>query len=375
MESGRGSEVLWFEFDAKYAHGVVTDRLDGFAVAALLIAMERGEGELIIEGALSERLFHGLRHQLIPILRLVVPELHDVTIKPATLDSTREPAPHGVMTGFSGGVDSFSTIADYFSPGTLPSYRLTHLLFCNVGSNGSGQRVFQERWKLIKDFGPSVGLDMIRVDSNLDELLEISFERTHLLRNASAGLLLQGIIGKYVYSSGYHFRDCYVDESSDISHADPAAVHLLSTERFECISTGCQYSRVEKTRRVITAPEAKRTLNVCVMPGSGTRRNCSRCYKCLRTLATLDLLGEIDGFDQVFDLELYRRFRHRDQYLMMLPAREDDPLIREILELTRQPGVRLPRHVAAMHTIWPALKIPYLAARAVKRLAARLSDD
>jgi hypothetical protein len=224
----------------------------------------------------------------------------------------------------------------------------------------------------VKDFAAEVGLDMVRVDSNLDDLIETRFERTHVLRNASAVLLLQKLFGKYFYSSTHRFQDCYISESSDLAHADPAAVHLLSTESMESISTGCQYSRVEKTRRAISIPQTRQMLNVCVTPLTGTGRNCSRCFKCLRTLATLDLLGQLDAFSEVFDLGVYRRRGVRDEYLMMLPARTKDAFIREILEFAQQPDVRLPRHVAAFHAAWPILKMPYGAARAVKHAFGRL---
>lgn len=377
LEFAAGSESLWYDFDARFGDALVTTRLDGFAVAALLIAMERGERELVIEGPISERLFHNLTCQLVPILRLVVPTLHDVSMRPDALDRSGEPKGSGVVTGFSGGVDSFCTIADYLNPSTLSGYRLTHLLFCNVGANGSGigsERVFAERWNLIKDVAADVGLEMVRVNSNIDTLVATRFERTHVLRNASAVLLLQGLVGKYFYSSTYRFQDCYIGESSDLAYADPAAVHLLSTESLESISTGCQYSRVEKTRRAISIPQTRQMLNVCVMPLTGTGRNCARCFKCLRTLATLELLGQLEAFEQVFDLGVYRRRGVRDQYLMMLPARTKDPFIREILELARQPDVQLPSHVAAFHAAWPLVKVPYSAARALKHAIERLQS-
>jgi hypothetical protein len=373
LESAAGSEVLWYDFDAGFADALVTTRLDGFAVAALTIAMERGERELIVEGAISERLFHNLTRQIEPILQLVVPKLHSVSIKPDALDGSGQPGGRGVITGFSGGIDSFCTIADYLNP-SLPRYRLTHLLFCNVGANGrgaGGQRVYVERWNLIKDFAREIGLEMIRVDSNLDSLIETRFERTHVLRNVSVVLLLQGLVGKYFYSSTYRFQDCYVGEASDLAYADPFTVPLLSTESLESISTGCQYSRVEKTRRAISVSQARHMLNVCVTPLTGSGRNCSRCFKCLRTLATLDLLGQLHAFEQVFDLSVYNRRRVRDEYLMMLPARTKDPFIREILELARQSDVRLPRHIAAFHAAWPLLKIPYGAARLLKHAIGR----
>ena len=37
--------------------------------------------------------------------------------------------------------------------------------------------------------------------------------------------------------------------------------------------------------------------------------NCSRCWKCTRTLLTLEALGRLDAFEKVFDLPYYRTHR------------------------------------------------------------------
>jgi hypothetical protein len=369
LTSARGTETLWYEVDAKYGEYLTTTRLDGFAVAALLVAMERGEGELIVHGAISARLLHNLQRQLIPMWRLMNPHMHDVSVRPRSVESRAEVSAGGVVTGFSAGIDSFCTLADYLQPEQLPSYKLTHLLYCNVGNHGHGEggrRLFVDRWNLLRDYESSVGLGIVRVDSNLDELLNSSFERTHIARNSSAVLLLQRLFSKYLVSSSYSFKDSFIGDSTDVAHADPAAVHLLSTESLECISTGCRYSRVEKTRRAITVPACERVLNVCNHPPPGAR-NCSRCYKCLRTLATLDLMGKLEQFGHVFDLELYRR--RRFDYLMLLPGRTSDSFIREIYEFSKQPDAHVPRYVRLFHAVWPKYLVPYGTIRTVRRWA------
>lgn len=371
LTSARGTETLWYEVDARYEEYLTTTRLDGFAVAALLVAMERGEGELVVHGAMSERLLHGLQQQLIPLWRLMNPHLHPISIQPGAVESRAAATGGGVVTGFSGGIDSFCTLADYRAPERLSHYTLTHLLFCNVGNHGHGEggrRLFADRWNLVKDYGRSLGLPVVRVDSNLDDLLNTSFERTHIARNSSAVLLLGSLFSKYLVASSYRYSDSFIGDSRDVAHADPAAVHLLSTETLECLSAGCQYSRVEKTRRAVTVPGCEEILNVCNHPPPGAR-NCSRCYKCLRTLATLDLLGMVERFDRVFDLEVYQR--RRFDYLMLLPARAiDDSFIREIYEFSRQPDARLPRHMRLFHDASPVWSIPYRAMRSATRWIA-----
>ena len=364
-----GTETLWYEFGADLAGHVTTDRLDGLAVAALLVVIERGERELFVEGAVSERLLFSLQRQLLPILRLAMPGLGPLTIGAASVDASGQSAGHGVATGFAGGIDSFHTIAEHGGPDAPPGYRLSHLLFLNVGSHGrgaGGRKIFEDRWRMVRDWGGPLGLEIVRVDSNLSDLLKTGFEQLLLPRIASAVLCLQGLLSKYLISSSHHLRDTRIGETRDITYADAATVHLFSTERLETVLVGADQTRVEKTRRVAALPAARHMLNVCINPLPGGR-NCSSCYKCLRTLATLDLLGELDKFDGVFDIDSFRTFSGRGQYLLLLRGRSDDRFIREIYELTRQPGVHVPAHVSAFHAAWPVVGLPWRAARSLKR--------
>lgn len=369
LASVGGSETLWYDVDEKYGRFMPGARLDAFVVGALLVAMERGERELVARGPMSERLLHNLQ-QVIPIWRLATPGRSAVAIRPDAVLPKGEVNEGAVVTGFSGGIDSFSTLADYLDPPNLPGYRLTHLLFCNVGNHGEGEggrRTFSDRWGIIKDYASSVGLDFVRVDSNLGDLLTRPFTASHVARNTSAVLLLQALFARYLFSSSFSFRDSHFGETEDVSHTDPAAVHLLSTESLECISTGCQRSRVEKTKKAITVPGIRQTLNVCNHPSAGAK-NCSKCYKCLRTLASLDLLGVLDEFDTLFDLAAYRR--RRFEYLALLPARTDDPFIREIYEFSRTSDARLPVGAQLVHRLWPALSpLAKIARGTTRRLA------
>ena len=304
------SHTLWYSVEREHAGWLTRDRQDAFVVALLPLAMKRPE-DLHVEGALSERLFYNLTNYYIRILSASIRSLHAVRVAPEQLAATRiEPAPRGVAAGFSGGVDSFSLLADHLDGAVPDGFRLTHLLYNNVGSHGRGGRqLFEDRYRRLLPLARSLGLPFIKVDSNLDELVDTPFLQTHSLRNISVVLLLQRLIGRFYYASAYRYQDCFVGETSELAHTDPFAIHLLSTESTDCISTGCQYSRVEKTERLAELALSRRYLDVCVRSSDGT--NCSGCWKCARTLLTLEILGLLDQYDQVFDLDEYRRIRYR----------------------------------------------------------------
>jgi hypothetical protein len=85
-------------------------------------------------------LYYNLSNYYIPILRLVMPSLNPVTIRPESLDDGNSYAcAGGVVTSFSAGIDSFCTIHDHLIADVPPHFRLTHLVFSNVGSKGQRQ--------------------------------------------------------------------------------------------------------------------------------------------------------------------------------------------------------------------------------------------
>ncbi|MGA2034877.1 MAG: hypothetical protein ABSG68_21715 [Thermoguttaceae bacterium] len=334
IEHGSGTEYLWYEMEAKYAR-CLTSKLDGFLVAALPGAMARGE-DVQVNGAVSETLLYNLTNSYMHLLHGANPDLKCVKIDAPLLDDGRSSPPaDAVGTGFSAGIDSLCVLVEHFLQCSYPRYKVTHCVFNNVGAHGSGpseanRRLFRDRLALVKPCLDELGLPLLWVDSNLTEFLKMGFQKTHVFRNLSAILLLQGLFGKYLYASAYHHKDCHFRETYDLAFSDPAAVHLLSTETLRSISTGCQYTRVEKTAKVSDWAVAQRYLNVCVNPDA-KGQNCSVCEKCCRTLLTLELLGKLELFRTIFDLGKYRTVR--SAFLSKCLLSQEDPFCKEIADL------------------------------------------
>lgn len=344
IEYSGKQEKLWYSVDKKYGQYLTTEKLDGFLVGVLLLAMELGE-DIAVKGPLSEKLYHNLTNYYMNIIRLAIPSLKPIKIIPDSLDDGKQYNCEGAVgTGFSAGIDSFFTVLHYLlADDVLPNYRITHFIFSNVGSHGSfnSQRarvLFSSRYELIRGFPEELGIDFIKVDSNLSEILKMSFQKTHQPRTLSCALLLQKLFSKFYYASAFRYQDSFIGETDDIAHTDSSAVHLLSTETLEFISSGCQYSRVEKTRRVAFSDVANHWLNVCVNPEDG--KNCSSCWKCCRTLFTLELLGVIDKFSEVFDLNKWRKVRNH--YINKQVLRNRGSLFEEIREHAARIGYSFP---------------------------------
>ncbi|NEP18682.1 MAG: hypothetical protein F6J97_17570 [Leptolyngbya sp. SIO4C1] len=333
-----GCDRLWYAVDRAYGDFLTVERLDAFLVGMLLLAMQRGEN-IYVEGPISEKLFYNLTQSLIKILTLLLPSLRPIKIIPEALVNDPCETAGGVATGFSGGIDSFSVLADHFWGDVSDSYRVTHLIFNNVGSHGHGGRpLFHQRYERLWQFAQDYELPFVKIDSNLDNWLrDLEFRTTHTTRNASAVLALQKLFGKYLYASAHKYQNCFIGEAKDGSVIDPTALHLLSTETIDCISTGCQYSRVEKTIQVADLAPSYRYLDVCVH-AIDKAENCSTCWKCARTLLTLEILGKQTLYQHVFDLEKFSTIRAN--YIASLDH-NPEPLEQEVIDLAVQCGYSL----------------------------------
>src|SRR5882762_76870 len=120
FESKTRRDTLWFKVDAAYQDQVVAERGDAFLVGLLLYAMAQGE-DVYINCPVSEKLYYNLSNYLIPALSLANPKLRPVKIVPIKLEHTSINAGNAVGTGFSGGVDSFSTIYSHLVDPRCPA--------------------------------------------------------------------------------------------------------------------------------------------------------------------------------------------------------------------------------------------------------------
>lgn len=327
---------------------MTTEKLDGFVVALLLLAMRLGE-DIHLKAPISEKLYYNLENYYINLLSQTLDELKPIHIIADQFDyGVSYENKNAVCTGFSGGVDSFCSIYDHYNKSNSPkNYDITHLLFNNVGAHDSSdseerKRLSDSHYSFLKEFPKSIGMEFIKIDSNLDDILQIDFELSHTPRNISCVLLLQKLVSKYYYASAYSYSSYDMQNIKDIGDLDPVAVHLLSTETLDCISVGSQYTRTQKTEIISKYEPTKRYLNVCT--DETTHLNCSTCSKCLRTFLTLDILGILDEYKEVMDYQAYLCVRDGYMRKVVLNSRTDI-FSKEIVELARSKNYTFPIHV------------------------------
>lgn len=281
------------------------------------------------------------------ILRHVFPSLNKVSIYHRDWHRTDGRA-KGVVTGFSGGVDSFCVLADHYYSNNIPEkFRLTHLLFNNVGSHGAGgETLFNERYQRVEQSARHIGLPIFQVNSNLDSFyidLGYAFIDTHTPRNASVAHLLSNGIGRYYFASTFDYKSLTIGPiHGGLPRSEPVFLPLLGTSSVDLISTGSEYTRVEKTLKIAAINDTRQLLDICVKAKQAQnvgKVNCSICWKCMRTLLTFEIAGHLGKYEHLFDLNLYRKYRHR--YIATI-LKKDDPLTREIISFAREQNYKLP---------------------------------
>lgn len=315
-ECDNSSDRLWFEVSNDYAKYLSIECGDAFFVALVLLAHHRGK-DISFDTPVSKRLYYGVIEVLLPGLRIVNPELPVIKVVAEIRDFNFNPT--GAGTALSLGVDSFHAVASSFK-GPFP---VTHLTLFNGGAFGddggdASRALFLRTAESASLAAAEMKLPLITVDSNMSEILNISFARTHSIRNLSFALLFPQLFRQFYYASGYPAVKFKLDASSvDATYYDLLVSKALCTETFEVMVAGLHDERIKKISTIASFPPSTRHLNVCILAESNETlihsgkqvKNCSRCFKCVKTMAAMDALGVLDAYSHVFDLEVYRSQR------------------------------------------------------------------
>ena len=306
---GERRESIWFSVAEKYSQYLCTERGDAFLIGLLPVAMRRGL-DIVCESHVSERLLFQLRSTLLPLLSRYGKNVHEVKID-APVASEPIANAGGVGAGISCGVDSLHIVKNH-SGDEYPGLKLTHLVLNNVGAFGETGASEQYQWTtdLAKRFCSEYGFELILTNSNIFDVVGLDFEQNHTYMNVFAVYCLQKLWKAFYYGSwgvdlqqGFSLTD---NEQHDCGAYDVLSLDVFSTEGLKIFSEGTAFGRYDKTAHIIDFEPAQKYLQVCV---SGTGKNCGHCFKCKRTLLTLDALGALDKFRRVFDIDAYKQGR------------------------------------------------------------------
>ncbi len=319
------SKVCYYEFDKKYKKYLCDNRSDAFVMGLLTTAMEN-DMDIEFESPISEKLYYQLSTYYIPLVSKNNSSypMYDIKIAGPT-DNKIIKNEKAVATGCSGGVDSFYTIAKHTSNDIPKSYKLTHIVCSSSGtSDFTQERViknFKNTFDEIQKIADDCNLNAIVCYNNLYEFYKVPFKGFQTFANTTYGSIafaLQKLISIYYLSSGpsltYFNMDINVNGVGDASSFDLLTAQCITSENISFYSTGMELDRIEKQEYISDFEPAKKNLKVC-----GAYEyikdlhfiNCSRCKKCIRTMSHLYVLGKLDNFKDVFDVEYFYKNKNK----------------------------------------------------------------
>jgi hypothetical protein len=146
------------------------------------------------------------------------------------------------------------------------------------------EQIFNRAAQKSKVILASLGVELIPIKTNFRELAQ-DWEDAFGTGIASCLMLLQGC-----YTAG-------LIGSSDPYHAlnlpygsNPITDPLLSSQAFQIICDGANFTRLQKVQAIANWQEALANLRVC-WQGSQADKNCGQCEKCIRTILNFRVLG------------------------------------------------------------------------------------
>jgi len=336
--------------------------------------MRLGE-DIELRHPVSQRTYFNINQNLTSIINFAFPDYKVISI---TSSGFAEPiaARNGriAATGLSCGIDSLFTVIKNSSSDVPGSYKITHGIFTNVGSHGQtdspeGIERFQGRLSNARGCAKELGLELILINSNMEQVLSglTDYDRTLTFRNVSAVLVLENLISRYLHSSGMTYEHMRMRRKGKDSAAyEPMTLPCLCTDSLEFILFGGRYRRTEKTATVADYEPSYRWLNVCAVQA----KNCGHCIKCMRTMLTLDILGKLDRYKQVFEMKSYEKDKLR--YLAyVLATRKRRNQHRDISGLIVKADYHPPRR------FWPyyaGYKVMFKAASTIKMVTGSIYD-
>lgn len=299
---------------------------------------------------ISKRLKFGLLEVLLPVFQEMgfktTKEMFDLKLE----DETKYPEASAIGTAMSFGVDSFFS----YIKGRESINKINYLTLFNAGAFGQygGEKalgLFEAMKLKVIDFASQNKLGFVWVNTNLNEVFKMPFVQTHTFRNFACVLVFQKLFKGYYYASGINIKNFKLNKL-DPAYYDLINVKALAANSLELHISGLTENRIEKTRAISDNEVTFRNLNVCLITpdnknlnSENKSPNCSKCFKCARTMVTLDILGKLDNFSNVFDLKVFNK--NKFKYLAELKYkqyRSNDVLAKEIFNEAKTKGYNIP---------------------------------
>ncbi len=310
------SAEIWY----RVSDGSVVAESNPWLAVALVAAMKQGV-PLRLPGEVSPKLLRAVP-EIQNVFRIWYRDCRPVPVTANVASAAGGSEDGEVACFFTGGVDSFYTLLRNQSE--VSTLILVHGFDISL-ENAPLRRAVSES---LRGVAAAFGKRLIEVETNVRTFTDRYAEWGHYYVGAalaSVAHLLSGRFRKVLIASSHHYSDL------EPFGSHPMLDSRWSTERIEVVNDGYDATRIDKLTRLASSEVAMRSLRVC-WSAHATEYNCGRCNKCLRTMASLRLIGALDrctSFRHPLDLARLAR-------LEMTPSRRIP--IKEIYAAVRASG-------------------------------------
>ena len=383
---------MWMAVKDEYAYMLSDDVYDAFVLVPLYLGMYYKE-DIHIHGCVSKKLYKNVMNYLQRILCDFSDELFRINI---TVDGFKvaDGEPEIIGAGLSCGVDSLSTVYDWYVKEDDQDYRINGLFFFDTGWNGDfhddkSMELCLERYGMNKAAADELGLPLYLVITNFHSFTYSLYwgvsSQMGYFANYSCAFGLQRAVKKYYTSNCFSYVQMltFALKRRGIDFAEFSesySVPLIRTEKLELVIDGCQYERSTKIARLAEWDIAKKYLSPCSGRSHSIKnmhsRNCSSCRKCMHVMMTLDAIGRLEDFSGIFDLAEYRKHLKFEKAYAVYEHFNGIPDGNEpdIYVFLKQKGMKLPSYPAACMYLFPRRATLFIKKAARKIMGDRVYE-
>jgi hypothetical protein len=288
-----------FEIPASHAQFVEAN-WESMMLACFPVAMYHGESRLFADGSVCPMLLEGIRTASSWLRHWHRDRYGEVRFESrAVSDRGRDGALGRAGLFLSGGIDSLATLGHnrLTVPRTHPmSVRAGVVVegfdVGHLGTTEASRRLFRSVVDGLRPVALDAQIELIPVTTNLRQLEpELLF-----WVQAFHGAALSAVA--HVLRNGFDLF--MISSTNDVAWMDPWGSHPLLDPHYGSSGMTIHHAlermdRFEKTRLVSQWDAALRAVRVCTHATANlASRNCGRCEKCIRTMASLEALGVLD---------------------------------------------------------------------------------
>ena len=342
-------KTLWYSTAIENEKYIATSNADSFILVLFIYSVFNNK-KLKSNVPISSELNYGLLEVLVPSFSQMGLHCLKSDFEFQKIDETIYPDAQGVGTAMSFGVDSFYTFLDSQNH----NKSINTLTLFNAGAFGQdggekAEELFESMKQNVSLFANKTQRKFVWVDTNTNEILHMPFNQTSVFRNFSCVFVLQKLFKNYFYASSATLERFRM-KSSDTAYYELLISKAIRGNSLEFHISGLNTNRLDKTISLSDHPLAKQYLNVCQMiPENKNLQgvdNCSKCYKCTRTMLTLDALGKLEEFGEVFSLNIFKDNKSKFiAELIYRAKRMNENLAKQVLNEMKKRNYHIPLNV------------------------------